>query len=291
MNFGIRQKSLPLPDERLFITARNIGFDGVELNTNQDYRIDRLWRPGEAERIRDLAENTGIEVHAISLSAIRDYNFISSDAEKRRVGQCLIEHLLTVGSTLGISNLVLPLLSITHSDVTSGILARGIGEAAQSADEHGIALALEMFLDTNDALALLQEIASERARICFDVGLVTVCGDDVYDTMNRLRKVIAQIHIKDSVRLPGIPNTRVDFLTLQKMRSKMIPLRGQGEDGGTKWTTQLGEGSVDFVAVKRALRDINYDGYLILETPPGDDPVGNASRNLGFLRDLVMPNP
>jgi sugar phosphate isomerase/epimerase len=32
------------------------------------------------------------------------------------------------------------------------------------------------------------------------------------------------------------------------------------------------------------MRDIGYDGWLVLETPAGDDPLDSAKRNLEFVR-------
>jgi sugar phosphate isomerase/epimerase len=46
----------------------------------------------------------------------------------------------------------------------------------------------------------------------------------------------------------------------------------------------LGAGVVDWAACRRALLDIAYDGWYVLETPPGDDPVDAAARYLDFTR-------
>ena len=48
----------------------------------------------------------------------------------------------------------------------------------------------------------------------------------------------------------------------------------------------LGEGKVDFSAVSAAIREIKYDGYLVLETPSGDDASASAARNLSFSKKI-----
>jgi sugar phosphate isomerase/epimerase len=53
------------------------------------------------------------------------------------------------------------------------------------------------------------------------------------------------------------------------------PSRGADFDGG----------SVDLPAVRDALREAEYDGWLLLETSPDDDAVGNARRNLATPRE------
>ena len=49
----------------------------------------------------------------------------------------------------------------------------------------------------------------------------------------------------------------------------------------------LGDGRVDFDDVDAAIREIGYDGYIVLETPVSDDdPAGDNARNLDFVRKL-----
>ncbi|MGB9597989.1 MAG: TIM barrel protein [Candidatus Poribacteria bacterium] len=48
----------------------------------------------------------------------------------------------------------------------------------------------------------------------------------------------------------------------------------------------LGEGRVDFKGVREAIKKIGYDGYMVLETPRGDDPKASASKNLAFTKNL-----
>jgi len=278
MKYGIRQKSLPLPDEKLFIEAQHLGFDGVELNTEPDYSTDRLWRHGEAERLKKFARATGIEVHTISLSAIRDYGFLNTDSEKRKVGQQLIKHLSEAGSQMGATVIMLPIISTTHKDVASPLLVDGLQEAAKTAEDNGIYLALEVFLSADDVLDIIQRVNSEYVKVCFDVGITTVCGYDVYVEMVKLKKMMVQIHMKDSVRPKELGEGHIEFPDLKMVRDQI---------GWEKWGKQLGEGSVNFASVRKAIRHINYDGYLILETPPDDDPLGNAARNLKFVQELI----
>jgi len=287
MKYGIRQKSLLLEDNRLFIEAKSLGFDGVELNTELDYTVDRLWVPGETDRIKKLADDSNIEIFTISLSAIRNYGFLNPDSNKRKIGQKLIRYILELGSKMNVSVLMLPMLSTTHKDVSTTLLISGLKEAVQIAEENGIYIALEVFLSADDVLEIIQQTKSEFLKISFDVGITTVCGYNVYEEIVKLKDVIAQIHIKDSIRPKEFGDRKIEFPELMKLREKRAPLGKDEKDGGTKWAVQLGDGSVDFSSVKKAIHKINYDGYLILETPPGKDPMMNAARNLNFIRENI----
>ena len=48
----------------------------------------------------------------------------------------------------------------------------------------------------------------------------------------------------------------------------------------------LGDGRVDFDSVDAAIREIGYDGWIVLETPTGDDPMAANAQNLAFIRKL-----
>jgi len=45
---------------------------------------------------------------------------------------------------------------------------------------------------------------------------------------------------------------------------------------------QPGEGRVDFANVCKAIKDIGYNRYLVLETPATDKPEEAAARNLQY---------
>ena len=46
-------------------------------------------------------------------------------------------------------------------------------------------------------------------------------------------------------------------------------------------------GPVDWAACRAAVSAIGYDGWAVLETPAGDDPIANAARNLAFTRQWL----
>ena len=49
----------------------------------------------------------------------------------------------------------------------------------------------------------------------------------------------------------------------------------------------LGEGIVPIADCLGALRAIGYDDWLVLETPPTDDPEAAGKHNLDYLRGLL----
>jgi L-ribulose-5-phosphate 3-epimerase UlaE len=255
LKYGIRQKSLLLSDKELVTAARDIGFDGVELNTIRNFREDRLWSAQRISEIKKFITDSKIRIYSISLSAIRDYNFTMVETEKRKIALDLIEHLINVGSELGISVLLLPLLELDKKEIGSRLLA-GLKKAAEHARRKDIFLAIETVLSPDDSLKLIQNINSEYVKICFDTGIINTCGYNIYESLVLLEGVIAEIHVKDSFAVSRLPEQITNFHSLQSLRKQLSPPRKLDEDGGTKWAVQLGKGTVDFKSFRRAINRI-----------------------------------
>src|SRR5205814_5007905 len=86
-------------------------------------------------------------------------------------------------------------------------------------------------------VALLDRIASPVVGDYFDMGNMAAFGMDPAEEARRRRGRIVQVHAKGA--------------------------RGAPLDAGT----------VDLDAVRQALGEIGYEGWLVLETDGGDDPV------------------
>ena len=102
----------------------------------------------------------------------------------------------------------------------------------------------------DQALALIDAVGSPMLGVYYDVGNADYQSFDPIAEIRQLGKHIVQIHVKEI-------------------------------------GAEMGEGKLDFPAIFAAIKSIGYDGYLVLETEPGDDPAGSAARNLGFVRSLL----
>ena len=51
--------------------------------------------------------------------------------------------------------------------------------------------------------------------------------------------------------------------------------------------TPVGQGSVDFKAYFKALKDIGYDGYLTIEREAGPDPEGDTKLALDYVKKVL----
>lgn len=133
-------------------------------------------------------------------------------------------------------------------------LERVIGlcrELAPEAEKAGVTLGFENTSSGADNLYAIDKVASKAFKVWYDIGNSTYNGYDVPAEIRALgRERICAFHIKDK--------------------------------------GYLGEGKVDVPAAVKAMADIGFTGYAMLETTsPSGDVVADTRRNLDYLRRLM----
>ena len=237
--------------------AKALGFDGVELGIGLDYREDPLWTGVDDTRqsIKEEAKRTSLEVPSICLHLLNydEHSPASLVAEHRAVAKKIIVHTLEASSKIGVSVILVPFFGTAKLSSSEKIrhLVDEMKSLAVTAEEKKVYLALETSLYASDLMRVIEKIGSPYVKVYYDTGNSTVAGYDLVKEIELLKNSIVQVHVKDS-------------------------------PSGT-----LGEGSIDFNEVIKALNDISYGGYLMLETPSRGDSVKEARKNLDYLKEIT----
>lgn len=254
MRFGVRDEMLGVPLENLFTKARELGFDGVELCLGKNYKEHLLFSEEGIERIQALSEAAGGVISSFSPGGFCSYTYTHPDDAVRAEGMRMLNHLSRVAPQLGVKVILVPFFGEgTLRDVSDPRLIEGLRRTGEVAARYGVTLGIESTRSAEDLLVLLDAVGLDSVGVYYDMGNATHYGYDSPTEIRTLGKHICQIHMKDL--------------------------------GGK----HLGEGGVDFQAVGDAIRSVGYDGWLVLETPTGEDPdVGNR-RNLLYAKALFSP--
>ncbi len=254
MKYGIRSGMLGEPIEKEFELAKQIGFDGIEFCIGGNYKNEILWTEGGVEKLKSLADKSGIEICSLSPGVFASLHPALEDDNKRSEGIEMMTHTIKVCPSLGAKWILVPMFPSDIDGWSEEIwnrLADGFRMLADVAEKYKITLGLESTFNADQLLKIFDLVGSECVCAYYDVGNMTHRGVDVVEEILKLGDKICMFHIKDTDR-------------------KM-----------------LGEGRVDFNGVSKAIKKIGYDGYMVLETPRGDDPKASASRNLAFTKKLV----
>ncbi len=153
--------------------------------------------------------------------------------------------------------------------------------AKMGAEEYGLTVGIHAhaagFMDFEPELErLLTEVDQNILKICFDTGHHSYAGFDPVAFMKRHISRISYMHFKDidpKVKAHVVAN-RTDF----------YDACGQGI------FCNLGDGDVDFPAVRQVLLDAGFEGWCTVEQdcdPAGDtSPIDDARLNRAYLQSI-----
>jgi L-ribulose-5-phosphate 3-epimerase len=238
-------EKLSYPDR--FKMARDVGFEVVQAPTEGDEH--------KAEEIKKAADGAGIRIDSVMNMDHWKYPLSSSnpaDVEKSLAGMRTSLHnakLWGADTVLLVPAVVDAKTSYQDAWVRS---KKEIQKLIPLAEELKVVIAIEevwnkFLLSPLEMAKYIDEFKSPWIKAWFDVGNVVLYGYP-QDWIHTLGKRIVKVHLKDFKR----------------------------KEDGYAWVN-LGEGDVDWTAVRQAFADVGYSGSAITELDGGDET---------YLRDV-----
>ena len=235
--------------------AKDLGLDGLEISATDEVRDEiKLADPAFREQYKEAMERTGLSVSSVGMAFLNQAPFVRDPR-----GPAWLEQTIEAAADLEAGVILMAFFgdgdlrdedgALREDDVD--MLVERLRDAAPMAEEAGVILGIENWLSADQNLTILERVASEAVQVYYDVRNSTVRGYDVPAEIRRLGERMApSVHFKD------------------------------GDHA-------LGEGDVDFDGVAGAMRDIEYNGWVTLETAIlDDDRDASFRRNAAFVRDL-----
>ncbi len=248
------------------ILAKECGFDCLEMSVDATpQRMNRLYDTQTVHQLCGAIEETGIPIHTMALTALRQYPLGSEDEPVRDKALELVRKAVDLSASCGIG--VIHLAGYDeHGDKRNEHTDRrfqdGIRRCVDYAAPRGVTLAVET-MDTpymgscRNIMALCREIGAGLQ--CYvDIGNLTAAGLDVTAEIAGAAGCIAGVHLKDT--RPGVYR---DIL--------------------------FGDGTVDFDICLQALKNAGYQGTMVAEMWSYDDPGFHSylKQASGFLREKL----
>jgi len=265
---GIYEKAIPKGRwVDVFDSVRSAGFDFLEISIDETpLRRQRLaWGTAHRTRIRRLAENAGVRVGTVSLSAHRTWPLGSASAETRGYATDLLQRAIHLAHDIGARRVQLAgyftFAEPGHSRARSHFV-ESLEDALPIAREAGVVLAVENMdgSDLRSARELLEVLGDDRLRglrVYADVGNFAANGLDACAELAVLLPHLECVQLKDSE--PGVFR-RVPF----------------------------GAGTVDFRQLFQFLVAHSYEGDLGVEmwNDTGDPTMADSAREWLMSRGL-----
>ena len=234
-----------------FKLAVDVGFQGIEIGTIADEAV--------AAEIKEASVKTGLEIHSVMNADHWRYPLSSADPEVVKKSVAGMEtslrnaRLWGAGVVLLVPGVVNP--ETPYRDAWTRSQKAIKDRILPLARELKIVIGMEevwnkFLISPLEMARYVDEFASPWVKAYLDVGNMLFYGYP-QDWIRTLGPRIARVHVKD--------------FKLDRGKSQF------------SWTN-LGEGDVDWPAVRAALAEVKYDGWVTTEISGGDT---------GYLKDVV----
>src|SRR6516165_3990520 len=253
----------------------HIGYRGLEIMADVPHAWPSFLLEEQKQSIRDALATNRLaisNINAFMMHAINDprqrYWYPSWIEPDRHYRQIRIDHTrraLTLARELGSPCITTepggPVEPGASWSSALKLFVEMLKPVAEHAEKEGVLLLVEpepgLLIETVDQfLELMQHLDSPAVGMNYDIGHAYCVGDDAATTIPRVAKYIRHFHLED------IAATRV--------HQHLVP----------------GDGAIDFVATLRAIKAIDYKGWVTVELYPYvDDPDGVARRALAYVTE------
>ena len=243
-----------LPIKSAMEQASKMGFEGIELGIASQGVLTHNTSQAECEEIVIEAEKHGLEISGVASGESWTTSPTANDEDVRLKIIDFTQKALQITHWLGsdaylfvpgaVEVFFLPDAEVIPYDVCYQRASEAISQLVPVAEKLGVAIAVEnvwnkFLLSPLEMREFIDNFNTSQVGVYFDVGNVLLTGyPDQW--IRILGSRIKRVHIKDFKRSVGNSDGFVDLL----------------------------EGDVDFEAVKQALSEINYDGYVTAEMIP-----------------------
>jgi sugar phosphate isomerase/epimerase len=247
------------------------GYDGVELLFDEPHLYPPTAEASDYAAVREALGRNGVAIsncNAFMLTAIESFvhpSFVEPDPEYRRRRIDYTLAALDAAAELDADHISIepggPIPDGKSREWALETYHEGLAEVASRAEDVGVDVLVEpepdLLVESSDQLlALLDRVDSDRVGCNFDAGHLFCVGEDPAEAVERLAPHTAHYHLED------IPADR------------------------THEHTQLGEGGMDVEGFLGAVEDSGYDGFVTVELYPYQETAAETAREaMAYLRE------
>lgn len=228
-----------------------------------------------SDEVRRMVHDAGLEVSAM----IGGANLTVSDAAARSQALDAIRAVIDTAVALQTSSVLVTTGGCAQGqDKTEGRknVAAGLAEVLPYAKSADVVLSIEDFgspvapYQTSAECMECCELAGPELGMTYDSGNMMLGDEDPVAFLRAVRSRLVHAHAKDWKLLPETADG------------------GLVSRAGRKYVGEVvGSGVLDYPAIIRELKAMDYQGYLSFEYEGRDDPVAAARQGMAYLRELL----
>ncbi|HEV7347440.1 sugar phosphate isomerase/epimerase family protein [Telluribacter sp.] len=233
-----------------FDLARQIGLQGLQVSYNTGKDEAGLSNQATLRSIRDAAKRTGVRVSSLAIGQLNQVPYKSEARTEEWVWNSV-----DAAKALGAPVVLLAFFSkgdLRNDEAGKKAVIERLKKVAPHAEKQKVILGIESYLSAQEHLDIMQAVGSPAVKVYYDFRNAADAGYDIYEEIPLLGKEqICEIHMKEN----GF---------------------------------RLGEGTLDWPRIARAVQDIGYQGWMQIEwaSPKDADIVDCYRHNRQYLEKL-----
>jgi sugar phosphate isomerase/epimerase len=206
--------------------AAKFGLDGVQVSLNPNGESLALLDKDLQQTYLATIKKTGVQVASFCIGELNNVPLKSDPRAERWVAEGI-----EIASAMKVGIILVPFFGkgdLKNDPAGTEAVIAALKRLAPLAEKAGVTLALESWLSAEDNLKIIAAVGSPAVAVYYDVGNSQEAGFDIGREIRLLGGRIVQFHAKDYKDL-------------------------------------FGQGSLDFKAVRAAMKETGYSGWLVLE--------------------------
>ena len=260
-----------VPVEKVMQGLKDLGYDGIELGVFDPVKDGS---PSEMQRTTQLLDSYNLEVPNLYIDIAGHWPmaaFTHPDVKIRRDVLGLVKKGVEIAKGFGVKTIGISPdcdgfphpFGVGYQEAWNWMV-EGISACVDAASEAGLRFAFEykpketrnfsLIANADGVLRLLDQVKSNKMGVLMDTGHVLYAKEDLPTTVEKLARNLFHVHLCDCY----------------------------GD-----WDDDLVPGTVhDFTGFFRALRKINYEGYVGLDIYPMQDPFGEVRKSKEYIDEM-----
>ena len=206
--------------------AGKLGLEGVQVSLDPAGDSLALLDPARQRAYLATAERTGVAIASFAIGKLNDVPLKSDPRAEKWLGEGI-----EIARAMGVKIILVPFFGpgdLKNDPPGVEASVKALKRLAPKAEKAGVVLAVENTLSAKQNAAILEAVGSPAVQVYYDVANSQEAGWPILEEIRFLGPRIVEIHAKDTKDL-------------------------------------YGKGSMDFPAVRKAIEDIGYRGWLVLE--------------------------
>jgi sugar phosphate isomerase/epimerase len=231
--------------------AKRIGLDGVQVDFGRAEADLPLFDADLQRRFLDEARKQDMQIASLAMGTL---NNIAYKSDLR--AELWVAKGINVCEALGVNVVLLAFFGegdLRDDKKGTDVVVERLKRVAPKAEKAGVFLAIESWLSAEQHIDIIDRVGSPAVKVYYDVGNSHKAGYDIYKEIRQLGKHICEFHAKD-------------------------------------YDDLYGKGSIDFEQVRRAMDDIGYRGWIVMEGTKMPLGVEESCRyDAQYLRGIFPP--